>query len=260
MPIAKARSRSGATVGVVVAMACPRRVAVVMRAVVRRVVVPVRSCVVAAPWRRPPRRFSRRAAPASRRSRRGSRAAPKIALPATKVSQPASAAARMLSTLMPPSTSSRMSRPLRVDALGARCSIFRSADGDEALAAEAGVDAHHQHEVDLVDHPVEHVERRRRVEHQPGLAAGGADQLQRAIDVRARVGMKADEVGAGLGERLRERVDRLDHQVDVDRHLRCRRRRRRACAAPRRPSARSSGSGRNGCPSRRSGSSRRRRR
>ena len=36
--------------------------------------------------------------------------------------------------------------------------------------------------------------------------------------------MKADEVGAGLGERLRQRVDRLDHQVDVDRHLACRRR------------------------------------
>src|SRR4249919_2722252 len=67
---------------------------------------------------------------------------------------------------------------------------------DEALAAEAGVDAHDEDEVDLVDHPVEDVERRRRVEHEPGPATGGADELQRAVDVGAGVGMKADDVGA----------------------------------------------------------------
>ena len=37
----------------------------------------------------------------------------------------------------------------------------------------------------------------------PALQPRAADQLQRAVDVRARLRMKADDVGAGLGERLR---------------------------------------------------------
>jgi hypothetical protein len=45
-----------------------------------------------------------------------------MALPATKVSAPASATRAMLSTLMPPSTSSRISRPLASMRLRA-CSI-----------------------------------------------------------------------------------------------------------------------------------------
>jgi hypothetical protein len=89
---------------------------------------------------------------------------------------------------------------------------------DEALAAEAGVDAHDQHQVDLVDHPLQHVQRRRRVEHQPGLLAFGLDQLQRAVHVRAGVGVEAHQVGAGLAEGLRQRIHRLHHQVHVDRH------------------------------------------
>jgi hypothetical protein len=125
----------------------------------------------------------------------------------------------MLSTLMPPSTSSRMSRPLASMSLRAARLAQRAVD--EALAAEAGVDAHDQHQVDLVDHPLQHVQRRGRVEHQAGLAALGLDQLQRAVDVRAGVGVEADQVGAGLGRRPGQRIDRLHHQVHVDRH-RCR--------------------------------------
>jgi hypothetical protein len=89
---------------------------------------------------------------------------------------------------------------------------------DEALAAEAGVDAHDQDQVDLVDRPLQHVERRGRVEHQPGLFALGLDELQRAVDVRAGVGVEAHQVGAGLAEGLRQRVHRLHHQVHVDGH------------------------------------------
>ena len=52
---------------------------------------------------------------------------PKIAEPATKVSAPARATCSMLSALIPPSTSSQMSRPLA--AMRARASrIFGSAD------------------------------------------------------------------------------------------------------------------------------------
>jgi hypothetical protein len=45
---------------------------------------------------------------------------------------------------------------------------------NEALPAEARVHAHDQHQVDLVDHPFQHVQRLGRVEGQPGLAAGVA--------------------------------------------------------------------------------------
>ena len=160
---------------------------------------------------------------------------------------------------MPPSTSSRMSRPLASMSLRSALDLAQRRI-DEALAAEARVDAHHQQQVDLVDHPLQAVDRRRRVEHQARLAAGVADQLQRAVDVRAGVGVEADPVGAGLGKRLRQRIDRLHHQVHVDRHARAVGLSPRACAAPRTPSARRSGWARSGCPSRRSGSSRRRRR
>jgi hypothetical protein len=104
-----------------------------------------------------------------------------MALPATKVSAPASATRRMLSTLMPPSTSSRMSRPLASISLRTLLDLAQRAV-DEALPAEAGVHAHQQDQVDLVDRPLQHVERHGRVEHQAGLAAG-ADQLQRAVDM-----------------------------------------------------------------------------
>ena len=91
------------------------------------------------------------------------------------------------------------------------------------------------------------------IEHQPGLAAVLADERERAVDVVGRLGMEADDVGARLGEVRHEAVDRLHHQVHVERHA------RRAAGAPRTPAGRRSGSARSGCPSRRSGSGRRRR-
>jgi hypothetical protein len=61
-----------------------------------------------------------------------------MALPATKVSAPASATRRMLSTLMPPSTSRRMSRAAGVDRV-ARVLDLAQRRVDEALAAKAGL-------------------------------------------------------------------------------------------------------------------------
>ena len=52
---------------------------------------------------------------------------------------------------------------------------------NEALPAEAGVDAHDQDQVDVVNHPVQHVHGRCRVEHQAGLAALGLDGLHAAV-------------------------------------------------------------------------------
>ena len=63
------------------------------------------------------------------------------------------------------------------------------------------------------------VQRRGRVEDEAGLAAVVADQLQRAVDVLAGFRMEADDVGAGLCKVGDDAVDRLDHQVHVDRHL-----------------------------------------
>ena len=56
-------------------------------------------------------------------------------------------------------------------------------------------------------------------EHQAGLAAVIADQLQRTVDVVGRFRVEGDDVGAGFGEVRDDAVDRLDHQVHVDRHL-----------------------------------------
>src|SRR5690606_1226584 len=56
-----------------------------------------------------------------------------------------------------------------------------------------------------------------RIEHQPGAAAGIADHLQGTIDVAGRFRMEGDEAGAGGGEIGDQAIDRLDHQVHVDR-------------------------------------------
>ena len=117
---------------------------------------------------------------------------------------------------IPPSTSSRMSRPGLVDHLAHRLDLAQLA-GDEALPAEARIDAHHQHQVDVVDQVVEHLGRRRRVERDAGLLAERLDRLDRAVDVRPGFGVDGDDVGPGLGERLEPQVDRRDHQVDVER-------------------------------------------
>ena len=42
------------------------------------------------------------------------------------------------------------------------------------------------------------------------------------MEVRAGFGMDGDDVRAGLGEGVEERIDRRDHQVDVERLLRVR--------------------------------------
>jgi hypothetical protein len=38
--------------------------------------------------------------------------------------------------------------------------------------------------------------------------------------MRAGLRVKADQVGAGVGKRRGQRIDRLDHQVHIDRHRR----------------------------------------
>ena len=94
--------------------------------------------------------------------------------------------------------------------------------GDELLSAEARIDGHHQHEVDVLEHIIERLGRGRRIERNAGLLAERLDVLERAVEVRPSLGMDGDDVGAGLGESVEEQVDRRNHQMDVERLRRVR--------------------------------------
>ena len=62
----------------------------------------------------------------------------------------------------------------------------------------------------------EGVGRRARADDEPGLAAGLADRRQRVVDVRRRLGVDRDPVGAGLGELGDVALRALDHEVHVE--------------------------------------------
>ena len=115
-------------------------------------------------------------------------AAPKTLEPATKRSVPASRASSIVSSETPPSTSSTTSAGSsprrRAQPLGRL--------GDVALAAPAGVDAHQQAEVDDLRDRLDGLDRRARVDHDPGGAAGLADRL------RARSGCAASPPGGSV--------------------------------------------------------------
>ena len=96
-------------------------------------------------------------------------------------------------------------------------SIFFELAFDEALAAEAGIDAHDQDQVHQVHQIVERIDRRAGIEHHAGLFAQLADVLKRAMDMRAGFGMHGQAVGARLGEGLEIGVHRRDHQMHVER-------------------------------------------
>ena len=80
-----------------------------------------------------------------------------------------------------------------------------------------GIHRHQQHEVELLERVIEIVERRRGIEHQARLAAVFADELDGAVDVFARFGMERDVGGAGLREVRHDAIDRLHHEMHVDR-------------------------------------------
>ena len=60
------------------------------------------------------------------------------------------------------------------------------------------------------------LDRRARVDRQAGEAAGVADLLQRVVDVRRRLELDRDRVGARLDELLDLALGPLDHQVAVE--------------------------------------------
>ena len=63
------------------------------------------------------------------------------------------------------------------------------------------------------------VERRGRVEHEPSLAAVLLDERDGAVWVGGGFGMERDHGRTGLGEVRHDTIDRLDHEMHVDRRL-----------------------------------------
>jgi hypothetical protein len=123
---------------------------------------------------------------------------PNTAEPATSTLAPAAAIAPALSSLTPPSTSIATSRPAVVEVAPQGRDLVEDRR-DEALAAEAGVDAHEQHHRDVAQHPADGLERGRRVEDDHRLLAELADRRDGAVQVRAGLDVDADQIGAGAG-------------------------------------------------------------
>src|SRR5215469_4320200 len=90
--------------------------------------------------------------------------------------------------------------------------------GDERLPSESGIHRHDQHQIQFVEHMIETVERRCRIEHQSGLASAVVDKRDGAIDVLGSFEMKADDRRSCLGEVRHDPVHRLHHEMHVDRH------------------------------------------
>src|SRR5882762_5890821 len=90
---------------------------------------------------------------------------------------------------------------------------------NEALATKARIDAHDEHQIDLIENVLEHLERSGRIEGQPRAAARRLDQAQGPIHVQRSFGMEADHVGAGGDEAVDERIHRPHHQMHVQRRV-----------------------------------------
>ncbi len=65
---------------------------------------------------------------------------------------------------------------------------------DQGLAAETGVDRHHDNEVEPVEHIFDRRLRRRRVQRNARLLPERADFLQRSVKMRGRFGVNGDDV------------------------------------------------------------------
>jgi hypothetical protein len=83
-----------------------------------------------------------------------------------------------------------------------------------------------QHDVDPAHHMVEPADRAWRGSAPAPPAAGVADRLQRRSTCREASGWNVIRFAPAFANAQRERVDRLDHQVDVDGDRKVRRSRR----------------------------------
>jgi hypothetical protein len=103
----------------------------------------------------------------------------------------------------------------RIDALARVFTNLGQLAFDEALAAEAGIDAHDQDQVDQIHQIVQASIGVRDWKHHAAFCPA-QDMLQRAMDMRPAFGMHGEAVGPGIGESLDIGIDRRDHQMDVE--------------------------------------------
>src|SRR3989344_3934627 len=137
-----------------------------------------------------------------------------MAEPATKVSAPASATRRMLSTLMPPSTSRRMSRPEASMTLRT-FSHLRSVLSMKLWPPKPGFTLISSTTSTLsMTHSSTSM-------GEAGLNTRPAWMPSALMSCSVRsTWVEGDDVGAGLGEGRGQGVNGLHHQVHVDGHLR----------------------------------------
>ena len=93
---------------------------------------------------------------------------------------------------------------------------FVEREGEELLAAEAGIDAHHEHMVHHGKDFDQGLDRGGGVDDDAGLHAVVGDLLEGAVQVAADLLVDGHHVGAGFGEGGDEVVGVLDHQVAVE--------------------------------------------
>jgi GNAT superfamily N-acetyltransferase len=98
---------------------------------------------------------------------------------------------------------------------------FRKDFGEEDLTAEAGVDAHHQHDVADVDDVTDGIFVRCRIEHDARALSEMANVLERPMQMWRGFDVNAEPVGTGLGEIIEVLLWLDDHQVNVDWQARC---------------------------------------
>src|ERR1019366_10660018 len=82
---------------------------------------------------------------------------------------------------------------------------------DEGLPAKAGIDAHHQHEIEPVQDVFDHRFRRMRIERETSLLAERPYGLKRTVEMFRRLGMNCNDDATRFGERLQKEVDGLNH-------------------------------------------------
>ena len=89
--------------------------------------------------------------------------------------------------------------------------------GDVGLAAESGIDGHHEHHVDQIQDMRDRVGRGRRVEGDGGSGTERRDVSERTVQVLTRLDVHDQAPTSGLDVLLCHRVRREDHQVGFER-------------------------------------------
>lgn len=92
----------------------------------------------------------------------------------------------------------------------------------EGLATEAGLDSHHEDEVDVGEEGFNGADRRAGVEHEAILATEGADAGEGGRVIVSGLDVNADEVGAGLGEGIDVVLRLGQHEMGVEEEFRAR--------------------------------------